>query len=168
MSGLSEAQQRMRSAGVPDTAIDVFTHFYEQLSSGDTGMIPEADVEPLPDVVRAADLNVESAFQRDAAAVTAIITLNGGRRKSFSMHRCRWLLHVRGDRTFLDMIVGQVQAVRRDLGVSLPLLLMDSFRTRDDTEQALSGYADLAVDGLPISFVQHQEPKLRADDLRPI
>lgn len=158
----------MRSAGVPDTAIDVFTHFYEQLRSGATGMIPEADVEPLTDVVRAADLNVDSAIQRDAAAVTAIIKLNGGLGTSMGMHRAKSLLHVRDDRTFLDMIVGQVQAVRRDLGVSLPLLLMDSFRTRDDTEQVLSGYADLAVDGLPISFVQHQEPKLRADNLRPV
>lgn len=168
MSGLSEAQERMRSAGVPDAAIHVFTHYYEQLRAGVTGMIPETDVEPLTDVVRAQDLDVGPAEQRDAAAVTAVIKLNGGLGTSMGMHRAKSLLHVREDRTFLDMIVAQVQAIRRDLGVRLPLLLMDSFRTRDDTETALSRYDDLAVAGLPVSFLQHQEPKLRADDLRPI
>ena len=44
---------------------------------------------------------------------------------------------------------------------------MDSFRTSDDTTQALAGY-DLAVDGLPLDFLQNKEPKLRADDLTPV
>src|SRR5699024_12836751 len=120
MSGLSEAQQRMRSAGVPDTAIDVFTHFYEQLRSGATGMIPEADVKPLTDVVRAADLNVDSAVQRDAAAVTAIIKLNGGLGTSMGMPRAKSLLHVRAVRTLWAIIVRHAQDVRRGLGPSLP------------------------------------------------
>ncbi len=45
---------------------------------------------------------------------------------------------------------------------------MNSFRTRDDTLEALAPYDDLAVDGLPIDFLQNREPKLRADDLTPV
>lgn len=45
---------------------------------------------------------------------------------------------------------------------------MNSFRTHGDTLAALGGYDDLEVDGLPLDFVQSQEPKLRADDLTPV
>ncbi|MGH3371382.1 MAG: UTP--glucose-1-phosphate uridylyltransferase, partial [Nocardioidaceae bacterium] len=43
----------------------------------------------------------------------------------------------------------------------------DSFRTSDDTMAALSGYAGLAVDGLPLEFLQNKEPKLLAKNLAP-
>ena len=64
--------------------------------------------------------------------------------------------------------MGQVAAARAAYDVTLPLIFMNSFRTHDDTLAALSGYGDLAVDGLPLDFVQSQEPKLRADDLTPV
>ncbi len=50
----------------------------------------------------------------------------------------------------------------------LPLVFMDSFRTRDDTLAALAPYADLAVDGLDLDFLQNSEPKLLASDLTPV
>jgi UTP--glucose-1-phosphate uridylyltransferase len=45
---------------------------------------------------------------------------------------------------------------------------MDSFRTREDCLAALSSYPDLAVEGLPLDFLQSQEPKLAGDDLTPV
>jgi UTP--glucose-1-phosphate uridylyltransferase len=56
---------------------------------------------------------------------------------------------------------------REEYGVALPLVFMDSFRTSQDTRDALSGY-DLSVEGLPLDFLQNKEPKLRADDLTPV
>jgi UTP--glucose-1-phosphate uridylyltransferase len=61
-----------------------------------------------------------------------------------------------------------VQAARAAYGVKLPLMFMNSFRTREDTLAALARYDDLAVDGLDLDFLQSQEPKLRADDLTPV
>jgi UTP--glucose-1-phosphate uridylyltransferase len=61
-----------------------------------------------------------------------------------------------------------VLAVRRQHGVRLPLLFMDSFRTRDDTLARLAAYDDLADPELPLDFLQNKEPKLRADDLTPV
>ena len=58
--------------------------------------------------------------------------------------------------------------MRQTLDVRLPLLFMNSFRTRDDTLAALAKYDDLEVEGLPIDFLQNREPKLRADDLTPV
>jgi len=45
---------------------------------------------------------------------------------------------------------------------------MNSFRTQADSLAALERYPDLAVDGLPLDFLQNQEPKLLAEDLTPV
>ena len=45
---------------------------------------------------------------------------------------------------------------------------MNSFRTREESLEILGRYPDLAVDGLPLDFLQNKEPKLRADDLGPV
>lgn len=168
MGGLEQAQQRMRDGDVPQRAIDVFSSFYDRLEQGATGMIPEADVEPLVDIDRADEIELSDEQCREAAAVTAVIKLNGGLGTSMGLDRAKTLLPVRADLTFLDVIAGQVRAMRAELDVPLPLLFMNSFRTRDDTLAALARYDDLAVDGLPIDFVQNREPKLRADDLTPV
>lgn len=158
----------MVEAGVPQRAIDVFTDFYGQLEGGATGMIPESEVEPLTGVERAATLDVDEAACRAAAESTVVIKLNGGLGTSMGMDRAKSLLPVRPDLTFLDVIARQVQHVRRELDVRLPLVFMNSFRTHDDTLDALAAYGDLAVPGLPLDFVQNLEPKLRADDLSPV
>lgn len=168
VTGLEQAKQRMLAAGVPQRAIDVFASFYVQLEQGATGMIPESDVEPLTDIDHASALEISDDDCRAAAAVTAVIKLNGGLGTSMGLDRAKTLLSVRPDLTFLDVIAGQVLAVRETYGVSMPLLFMNSFRTRDDTLAALAKYDDLAVDGLPLDFLQNREPKLRADDLTPV
>ena len=52
--------------------------------------------------------------------------------------------------------------------MSLPLILMNSFRTREDSLEVLAGHPEIQVDGLPLDFLQNREPKLRADDLTPV
>lgn len=168
MTGLEQARRRMAEGGVSQRAIDVFADFYRQLEGGATGMIPEADVDPLVGIDHAGDIELGEDARRAAASVTAVIKLNGGLGTSMGLDRAKTLLPAHGDLTFLDVIVGQVKAVRASLDVSLPLLFMNSFRTRDDTLAALARYDGLAVDGLPIDFLQNREPKLRADDLTPV
>ena len=158
----------MAAGGVHQRAIDVFTYYYGELESGVTGMIPEADVDPLGEIAHASSLEVSDEDQRAAAAKTAIIKLNGGLGTSMGMDKAKSLLRVRGDLSFLDIIVGQVRQVRESYGVGLPIIFMNSFRTREDTLEALAPYPDLAVDGLPLDFLQNREPKLLADTLSPV
>ena len=77
-------------------------------------------------------------------------------------------LVVKDGLTFLDVIAGQTLALRKRHGIELPLVLMNSFRTRDASLALLERYPDLPVDGLPLDFLQSAEPKLRADDLAPV
>ncbi|PFG33246.1 UTP--glucose-1-phosphate uridylyltransferase [Sanguibacter antarcticus] len=166
--GLSQAQQKMRDGGVHPTAIDVFSHFYGLLESGETGVIRECDVDPLVDVDRQEDLEIPEEVGRDALALTAIIKLNGGLGTSMGMDKAKSLLTVRGEESFLDIIVGQVRHARETSGARLPLIFMNSFRTQDDTLAALAKHPDVAVEGVPLDFLQNREPKLRADDLSPV
>jgi UTP--glucose-1-phosphate uridylyltransferase len=166
--GLQQARDKMAAAGIDATAIEVFAHYWRLIAEGGTGVIPEEDIEPVDELPRLADVEVDRADAREALSRTAVVKLNGGLGTSMGMQHAKSLVEVRGGQRFLDLIVRQVRALRDAHGVALPLLFMDSFRTRDDTLAALADHRDIAVDGLPLDFLQSSEPKLRADDLHPV
>jgi UTP--glucose-1-phosphate uridylyltransferase len=166
--GLERATVKMREAGVPGPAIEVFTHYYRQLEEGVTGFIPEDSIEPLENPPLLADVEVSASDAQAALSQTVIIKLNGGLGTSMGMDKAKSLLPVRDGKTFLDLIVDQVLAARATYEVSLPLIFMDSFRTRDDTLAALARYPELPVEGLDLDFLQNFEPKLLASDLTPV
>lgn len=166
--GLEAARRKMEEAGVSRPAIEVFSHYYRMLESGETGLIREDSITPLLDVPSLDSVEVSDEQAREAIGATVIIKLNGGLGTSMGLDKAKNLLEVRDGLTFLDLIVRQVRAARRDHGARLPLLFMNSFRTEADTLEHLARYDDLVVDGLPLSFLQNQEPKLRADDLTPV
>ena len=166
--GLAAAQQKMADAQVPQTAIDVFTHYYGQLEDGVTGTIPEDTIEPYLDPPKLEDVSIDPAHAKQVFDQLVIINLNGGLGTSMGMDKAKSLLPVRDGKTFLDIIVEQVLAARRGTLSRLPLLFMNSFRTREDTLAALEKYPDLRVGDLPLDFLQNKEPKLRTDDLTPV
>ncbi|HEX6255312.1 MAG TPA: UTP--glucose-1-phosphate uridylyltransferase [Euzebyales bacterium] len=166
--GRQQAQDKMAQAGVHPAAITVFAHYYDVLASGGTGVIAEDDIEPIERLPRLADVEADATAGRDALARTAVVKLNGGLGTSMGMQQAKSLIEVRPGQRFLDVIVRRVRALRATYDVALPLLFMDSFRTRDDTLAALAAHPDLPVDGVPLDFLQNSEPKLRTDDLTPI
>ena len=167
-TGLRLAQEKMSAAGVPQPAIDVFTHYYHQLEEGVTGFIAEDSIEPLTDPDLLSDVTVSPEDAEAALAATVILKLNGGLGTSMGMDKAKSLLPVRNGKTFLDLIVAQVVHARERHKVRLPLIFMNSFRTRDDTLAALAPYPGLAADGLELDFLQNQEPRLLASDLTPV
>ncbi|MEA2317507.1 MAG: UTP--glucose-phosphate uridylyltransferase [Solirubrobacteraceae bacterium] len=163
--GLRAATEKMRSAGQPDEAVRAFAHAYRELRAGASGMLPDAELEPVRDLPTAADL--PAAQRGEALDRAVIIKLNGGLGTSMGMTRAKSLIEARDGLSFLDVIARQTLALRRRHGVRVPVLFMDSFRTRGDTLAGLSRYPELAGD-LPLDFLQHQEPRIRSDDLHPV
>jgi UTP--glucose-1-phosphate uridylyltransferase len=161
--GLARAEKKMREAGVADEAIATFRHYYEQLEAGESGMLPDADLEPLEDLPDLADLP-EAEAPLDQAV---IVKLNGGLGTSMGMTHAKSLVEVKDGLTFLDIIARQALELRKRAGARLPLILMNSFSTRADTLAKLEDYPDLEAD-VPLDFLQNKEPKLRADDLTPV
>ncbi len=163
--GLKAAEEKMRDAGVPDAAIATFAHYYEQLESGETGMLPDDDLDQLSDVPAYEDLPDE--VDREALDKAVIVKLNGGLGTSMGMEQAKSLLEVKEGRTFLDIIAGQVLELREQHGARLPLVLMNSFYTREDTLEALERHPELESD-VPADFVQNKEPKITVEDRFPI
>ncbi len=158
----------MRRAGEPEPAIAAFGNRYRQLASGESGLIRECEIEPVDELTSIDELaSPDGAAAEPALDRTAVIKINGGLGTSMGLSRAKGLLVVKDGLSFLDIVARQVLALRRRHGVRLPLLLMDSARTRDDSLSALAAYDDLPVD-LPLDFLQGLEPKLRADDLSPV
>lgn len=167
-AGLEAARQKMEAAGVATPAIEVFSHYYSLLESGETGLIREDSISPMSDVAFLKDVTISNEAARDAIGQTVVIKLNGGLGTSMGLDKAKTLLEVRDGMNFLDLIVAQVSSARKTYGARVPLLFMNSFRTEGDTLAHLAQYSDLAVGNLPLSFTQNQEPKLRADNLMPV
>lgn len=165
--GLAAARKKMADADVDPVAIEVFAHYYRLLERGETGMIPEDEIEP-HDMSALADVEGSDDTAAEAIAGTVVIKLNGGLGTSMGMDRAKSLLCVRRGLSFLDVIARQVLHLRKEYGAALPLVFMNSFRTSADTLAALSRYDELPVDGLPLEFLQSKEPKLRVEELDPV
>ncbi len=163
--GLSASVEKMREAGVDDVAIDTFHHYYERLRDGDTGVLPESELEPVDSLPGADELPAAGDEAREALDQTVVIKLNGGLGTSMGMTRAKSLLEVKDGLSFLDIIARQVLHLRERSGARLPLVLMNSFATREDSLAALARYPGLSAD-VPPDFVQNKVPKVRDDDER--
>src|SRR5436309_520221 len=164
--GLSASLDKLRAAGAPEVALDTFAYYYRQLAAGERGTLPESEIEPLDEVPAFDQLSEGGDDAREALRHTVVLKLNGGLGTSMGMTRAKSLLEVKDGLTFLDIVARQVLAVRERFGVRLPLVLMNSFYTRDNSLAALERYPDLNSD-VPLDFVQGKFPKLLPDSLAP-
>jgi UTP--glucose-1-phosphate uridylyltransferase len=162
MDGLEACVAKMEREGVAPAAVETFKHYYEQLRAGETGMLPEAEIEPVEEVQDLDDLP-EGEAPLDRAIV---LKLNGGLGTSMGMTRAKSLIEAKDGLSFLDVIARQVIELRERTGARLPLVLMNSFYTRDDSLKALAEHEELAAD-VPPDFLQNKEPKILVDGLGP-
>jgi UTP--glucose-1-phosphate uridylyltransferase len=163
MDGLRASVEKMRREGIAEPAIRTFEHYYEQLRAGETGMLPESEIEPVDDVQDLDDLP-EGDAPLDRAIV---IKLNGGLGTSMGMTRAKSLIEAKDGLSFLDIVARQVIELRERTRARLPLVLMDSFYTQADALAALERHPQLESD-VPPDFLQNKEPKLLVDGLQPV
>jgi UTP--glucose-1-phosphate uridylyltransferase len=155
--GLEHSLDKMRNEGVHDAAVNTFAHYYEMLARGERGVLAEADIEPVESLPDAGELP-EADAPLDQCVV---IKLNGGLGTSMGMQGPKSLLEVKDGMTFLDLAARQVVALRESSGARLPLVLMNSFATREPSMERLASYEGVR------DFVQNKIPKIDADTLEP-
>ena len=165
-SSFQPFEDKMRGEGLPDVVVATFRHYWEELVAGGTGMLTAADIEPVDQVPDSEALAGHAAAGASSLEKLAVIKLNGGLGTSMGMTQAKSLLPLRGGLSFLDLTARQILHLREQHGARVPLILMNSFRTRDDSLAALSAYPELDA-GLPADFLQHKVPKIRADDFAP-
>jgi UTP--glucose-1-phosphate uridylyltransferase len=162
---MSAATDKMRAEGLPEDAIETFAVYEKKLREGETGTLPESEIEPLDELPDADELPESDG---SALGKVVVLKLNGGLGTSMGMTKAKSLLEVKQGLSFLDIIVRQVMGLRERHGAAIPLLLMNSFATRDDTLAALECYPDLPVGDLPLDFMQGKVPKLLKEGLDPV
>jgi len=159
--------EKLARATEPELLIEVFRRHYERLRAGETGKVSAAEIDAVAQVPDAAAL----AHHREAGLAAldraVVVKLNGGLGTTMGLTQAKSLLPVKGDLTFLDIIVRQVLHLRAAHRVRLPLVLMNSFRTRDDSARVLARYPDLAS-AVPADFLQHKVPRILAEDSTPV
>ncbi|MDQ7821628.1 MAG: UTP--glucose-1-phosphate uridylyltransferase [Candidatus Eremiobacteraeota bacterium] len=154
-------RELMRKEGLPDVAIATFAHYYRHLAEGYDGFIRETDILPLESLPELESLptHLAETGQRSLPH-TVMIKLNGGLGTSMGLNGPKSLLTVKDDLTFLDIIATQA------LHEKVPLILMNSFATREESLKALERYPGLMRD-IPLDFLQHRVPKVKRSDLSP-
>ncbi len=163
--GLTQSLEKLRADGAGEAAVATFRSFARRLACGESGLLREDEIEPvgtLPDAEGLPEPDAEAAAALLDA--TIVLKLNGGLGTSMGMTRAKALLDVKEGLSFLDVIARQVRDLRRRHGERprLPLVLLDSFHTREDSLAALARYGPLSAD-LPADVVQNRFPKLRDD-----
>eukprot|EP00803_Ostreobium_quekettii_P003810 evm.model.scf_2003.4 EVM.evm.TU.scf_2003.4 scf_2003:15756-24622(+) len=168
MSAFQPFEDKMRAAGLSDAAIAAFRGNYDQLVAGVTGMVPEADIEPVEDLPRLAGMAEDKgADAQGLLSSTAVLKLNGGLGTSMGLEKAKSLLPVKDGKSFLDLIALQVKHMRQAHKSNVQFVLMNSFSTSEDTRAALAvEHADLLEEPF-IELMQNKSPKVDAETLNP-
>jgi len=160
--------RKMSDEGIPLLIIDTFKSYYGKLLGGERGFISRDDIAPVgKDEI--ADLETLDRFTEKgirALKEAVIIKLNGGLGTSMGLSKAKSLIKVKDGYNFLDIIARQVLSLRKEHETDIPLVLMNSFSTDEDSTKFLERYPELSSD-IPLSFLQHKFPKVLKQDLSP-
>jgi UTP--glucose-1-phosphate uridylyltransferase len=144
--------------------LEMITQFRQGLSkiedwnsilSPESRSLPEFSSLPSP----------KSSKTSDQLSKLVVGKLNGGMGTSMGCLGPKSLVEVRGNKTFLDLILEQIDSLNRKWSQSIPLLLMNSFYTHEKTQAHLSS---LNFSSEIISFQQNKFPRLHSEGLSPL
>jgi UDP-N-acetylglucosamine pyrophosphorylase len=155
----------MEQAGIKPAAIRAFQSSYQKLVEGQTGLIPEAEIQPVAELPRLDQIDTPE----DEALLnqTVVIKLNGGLGTSMGLEGPKSLLEVKDGLTFLDFIARQILFLRKRYQRPLRFLLMNSYNTTAQTLSFIRRYSEL---GEPkhLELMQGLVPKVDSATLGPV
>ncbi|XP_046479949.1 UTP--glucose-1-phosphate uridylyltransferase isoform X2 [Neodiprion pinetum] len=123
--------------------------------------LPEAAVRDYTTLPTPAEEVIKSMLEK-----LVVVKLNGGLGTSMGCHGPKSVIAVRNDLTFLDLTVQQIEDLNKTYNAKVPLILMNSFNTDEDTQKIIRKYKGLNVD--IYTFNQSCYPRINRDSLLPI
>lgn len=156
---------KMRSEREPEQAIQMFRHYFSQLATGASGYVSGTVANPVSELPSSEHLDSYRAIGTEALASAIAIKLNGGLGTTMGMRGPKSLLEAKQGLTFLDIICHQVLHARQAHDIRLPLILMNSYNTHDESIRALAAYPEILNQGIAAGFIQHKIPRIWKDDL---
>lgn len=124
--------------------------------------LPEACIKPYVDLPR----EQSPAGIRDMLNKLVVLKLNGGLGTSMGCTGPKSIISVRNELTFLDLTVQQIENLNKTYNANVPLVLMNSFNTDEDTEKILRKYAQMNIE--IHTFNQSRYPRINRESLLPI
>lgn len=123
---------------------------------------PEDSVQPY-EKIKAKGLpdNISACLNK-----LAVVKLNGGLGTSMGCKGPKSLISVRNENTFLDLTVQQIEHLNKTFSADVPLVLMNSFNTDEDTKKILQKYKHHRVN--IHTFNQSRYPRINKESLLPI
>ncbi|KAJ7543436.1 hypothetical protein O6H91_09G038300 [Diphasiastrum complanatum] len=122
----------------------------------DEVVVPYGDLAPLSD---------DPSETKALLDKLAVLKLNGGLGTTMGCTGPKSVIEVRNGLTFLDLIVQQIEVLNKTYGSDVPLVLMNSFNTHDDTIEIVRKYDSSKLD--VHIFNQSQYPRIVAEDFSP-
>ncbi|WRX20789.1 UDPGP family - like 2 [Theobroma cacao] len=123
----------------------------------DEVVVPYDTLVPIPD---------DPAETKKLLDKLVVLKLNGGLGTTMGCTGPKSVIEVRNGLTFLDLIVIQIEHLNSKYGCSVPLVLMNSFNTHDDTLKIVEKYSNSNIE--IHTFNQSQYPRLVVEDFTPL
>jgi len=111
----------------------------------------------------------QTSSTKDAKAMLdqlVVVKLNGALATALGCSGPTCTIPVRNDLTTLDLTVQQIEHLNRTYDTDVPLVLMNSFLTEEDTARLVRKYSSLRV--TIHTFTQSRYPRIRRDTLMPV
>ncbi|XP_006813716.1 UTP--glucose-1-phosphate uridylyltransferase-like [Saccoglossus kowalevskii] len=144
---------------------DLFSRFLQEKGPS----VEWDEIQPLP---QDAVIPYKELQEHDTENIKAlldklvVIKLNGGLGTSMGCKGPKSVIGVRSELTFLDLAVQQIEHLNKKYGSDVPLVLMNSFNTDEDTNKVLRKYDSCQVQ--ISTFNQSKYPRINKDSLLPI
>ncbi|KAL7486460.1 hypothetical protein ACHAW6_012060 [Cyclotella cf. meneghiniana] len=165
MASFEPCRIKMEAEGIAQSAISAFESTFNSLVSGNTGIIPESTISPVPELVHTDSITTEP--DASLLASTVVLKLNGGLGTGMGLDKAKSLLEVKNGDTFLDLTAKQVICMREEFGQKVKFMLMNSFSTSDDTLDFFrTKYPTLAAEE-GLEMLQNKVPKIDATTYEP-
>ncbi|XP_071834844.1 UTP--glucose-1-phosphate uridylyltransferase-like isoform X2 [Apostichopus japonicus] len=150
-----------------DGFLNLFNRFLEDSASG--AAVDWEKIQPPPKnaILPYDDLDeVDNDKIREYLDKLVVVKLNGGLGTSMGCKGPKSVISVRNELTFLDLTVQQIEHLNKQYGCNVPLVLMNSFNTDEDTNKILLKYATFQVE--IHTFLQSRYPRINKESLLPV
>lgn len=168
MATFSKIEETMVSQGSTPEQVSLFKSLFLKYKR-QKGV--ELDWSSISSPSKGAILDYEELSESDHSQSKELLSqlvvckLNGGLGTSMGCVGPKSALEVRDGKSFLDLIVTQIHKLNERFESNVPLVLMNSFNTDQDTRKIINKYDNLISIK---TFQQNDFPRLRTDSLLPM
>lgn len=110
--------------------------------------------------------DVEEPKNKELLHKLCVLKLNGGLGTTMGCRGPKSIIEVRSEMSFLDLTVQQIEYLNQTYNSDVPLLLMNSFNTHEDTEKIIHKYKHTKA--TLYNFNQSRYPRIYKENFLPV